>query len=96
MTDVRFVKLRRHHADSFAYDCQFSKWPTVAILIYEIASMETTRDDSNFDFGHIQVAFLKFSACYIFFPSPHSRKSNTRGLSKETDDLGKNSASTCD
>ena len=46
---------------------EFSKWPTAAILIFEKASMEKTRDSSNFDSGHIQVAFLKFSVFYIFF-----------------------------
>ena len=29
--------------------------------------MEATKDFSNFDSGHIQVAFLKFSAFYLFF-----------------------------
>ena len=47
---------------------KFSKWPSTAILIFEKASMETTTDSSNFDSGHIQVAFLKFSAFYLFFP----------------------------
>ena len=46
---------------------KFSKWPTAAILIFEKASMETTKDSSNFDYGHIQVGFLKFSAFYLFF-----------------------------
>ena len=47
---------------------EFSKSPTAAILIFEKVSIETTRDSSNFDSGHIQVAFLKFSASYLFFP----------------------------
>ena len=37
------------------------------ILIFENASMGTTRDNSNFDSEHIQVAFLKYSAFYLFF-----------------------------
>ena len=50
---------------------KFSKWPTAAILIFEEASMETTRLSSNFDSGHIQVAFLKYSAFYLFFHLKH-------------------------
>ena len=50
---------------------KFSKWPTAAILIFEKASMETTRDSSDFDSGHIQLAFLKFSAFYLFFHLKH-------------------------
>ena len=37
---------------------KFFKWLTTAILIFEKASMETTRDSLNFGSGHIQVAFL--------------------------------------
>ena len=38
------------------------------LIFFEKASMGTTRDNSNFDSGHIQVAFfLKFSAFYLFF-----------------------------
>ena len=59
---------------------QFSTWPNVAILFSEKASTETTRDNSNFDSGHIQVAFLKFSAFYIVFPFPCGKKSNALGL----------------
>ena len=50
---------------------KFSKWPSTAILIFEKASMETTRDSSNFDSGHIKVAFLKFSVLYLFFHLKH-------------------------
>ena len=46
---------------------KFLIWSTAAILIFEKASMGRTRDNSNFDSGHIQVAFMKFSAFYIFF-----------------------------
>ena len=42
--------------------------------------MGTTRDNSNFDSGHIQIAFLKFSAFYIFFPFLYRKKSNALGL----------------
>ena len=49
---------------------KFSKWLTAAILIFEKAFIGKTRDNSNFDYGHIHYSgsFPEIFRFLPFFP----------------------------